>query len=67
MELLSKAMYWLFEKKEASSEEKSKEIKIIRLPQGRKSEFVNLEDVTNTGSKKHKCALKELNSGKRTA
>jgi ElaB/YqjD/DUF883 family membrane-anchored ribosome-binding protein len=54
VELLSKAMHLLlFEEKETLSKKESKEIekRLSAYLKGKKSEFVNLEDVTNAGSK----------------
>lgn len=54
VELLSKAMHLLlFEEKEALSKKESKEIekRLSAYLKDKKSEFVNLEDVTNAGSK----------------
>jgi ElaB/YqjD/DUF883 family membrane-anchored ribosome-binding protein len=54
VELLSKAMHMLlFEEKEALSKKESQEIekRLSSYLKGKKSEFMNLEDITNVGSK----------------
>lgn len=54
VELLSKAMHLLlFEEKETLSKKESKEIekRLSAYLKGKKSEFLNLKDVTNAGSK----------------
>jgi hypothetical protein len=54
VELLSKAMHLLlFEEKETLSKKESKEIekRLSAYLKGKKNNFVNLEDVTNAGSK----------------